>query len=269
MKTNITAGLRRRKLFTLIELLVTIAIIAILAGMLLPALGKARDMARTVFCLNHHKQIGVVQAMYSGDFSDWLLPAMGAGPANSDSWVSLLSGICLDGTRRNSANYGVTFYGTTVGTSCTRGTFACAKETIPFGWPGNGHFYYTHLGANVYLLGNGTNPGTGTRFWRKNTALTRPADAIVAGDSKLSNSYALSGVYEFAYRHGANDNRSVAAGTVYQFPSGKGGANVVYADGHAATRKFTELCNPKNPEVSDTITAALRNGFNQNAGVLK
>ena len=269
MKTAASHENRRKKCFTLIELLVVVAIVAILAGMLLPALNKARDTARTIFCLNHHKQVGVVQSMYSGDYSDWLLPALGAGPANSDSWVSLLSGICLDGTRRGSGNYGVTFYGTTVGSAFTRGTFACAKETIPFGWPGNGQFYYTHLGANVYLLGNGTNPGTGTRFWRKNTVLTRPADAIVAGDSKLSNSYALSSVYEFAYRHGANDFRSVAAGTVYQLPAGKGGTNVVYADGHAATRKFNELCNPKNPEVSDSITAALRNGFNQNTGVLK
>lgn len=79
--------------WTLLELLVVISIIALLTGLILPGLGRAKARSKTVVCLNNLRQWALGQQLYAGDNEDYLVPEGDPSPDRGvlrNGWYVLL-----------------------------------------------------------------------------------------------------------------------------------------------------------------------------------
>jgi len=252
---------RRNGNFTLIELLIVIAIIAILAGMLLPALNSARAKAYQISCTSNLKSIGTAEHMYIGDY-DYVVAynykPRGNGYTSPDvPFTAALNGGIA--TLRAAGPYGIFFEpGTNKG-----GTFKCPTEKREpvFGSGSGGIWRNGHYGVNTYLHSDmGTNNAgeweAKKKLFRKSSFSLQPGSTVSFGDIGLLY---LNGVLQtnpvrdgistisyFNYRHGTGDYREMSAKSLgdSSMPPGafpKGTANILYFDGHAASRTADSL----------------------------
>ena len=105
------SGLSGARGFTLLELLVVTAIIAILAAMILPAIGNAKARGQGTYCLNNLRQLGLALHLYAGDNEDALPYNMGADGIHRTvaareylNWANNVMSWELDPDNTNTAN---------------------------------------------------------------------------------------------------------------------------------------------------------------------
>jgi prepilin-type N-terminal cleavage/methylation domain-containing protein len=192
--------------FTLIELLVTMALIAILAALLLPALARAKDKSRAIQCTGSLRQWGLAMRMYADDNNDFL-PRRGQGVqtltliTRTDDWFNALPPYfnqptfaqCVANGKKPAAG--------------EHGIFICPDATDP------GGTYFLCYGMNMNL--STWNLPLATKF----SAVVQPDCCVAIGESPgaYASTYPSKQAYGIVARHVRRINLLFLAGEVQSF----------------------------------------------------
>lgn len=246
---------RSRGAFTLIELLVVISIIALLVGILLPALGAARRSAQNIKCASNLRQLGIGLMSYANDY-DAKYPPNGFGFPGAEP--PFYTAYWYDDTRIGGYMPDTNDTGTTVG----GGAFICPNDDEAIRGYAMNYWASSYLettanrehtfqadvrSASQILLLTDTFAAFGNENDGWQTAATvggpwngvRSAGALFGGDpNRVVPAFSVPPVRfgpvstELAYyRHGSSDDETIAEGAV----------NITYADGHVSRKTDSDL----------------------------
>lgn len=267
-KTRSPSGQGDANGYTLVEVLTVIAIIAVLAAFLLPALSKARDRAQAIICLNNTRQLGLAAAVYASDNADRLPYNLGmAGSAfrTNANWVNnvMTWGVTgpLDSDNTNLATLTRASLGTYVGGS--PGVYHCPSDQVlssaqrAAGWTARIRSYSMNAmvgdAGNFIINGvNVNNPGY-TQFF-KTTQIPRPSDIFVFLDEhpdSIDDGYFLN-----KDAPESNGGYGASGGTTNEWldlPASfhNGSTAFSFADGHATLHRWQKATTvlPVQPNV--------------------
>ena len=215
------------KRFTLIELLIVIAIIAVLAALLLPALNKARERGKSISCLSNQKQVGIQFMTYTDDFKGFY-PHYQVGNTIVDSSIKNSGSDCSDMWHFVlSWLYARPLKSTTL----VKSIFACPSHT-----PDRMALMYISYGYNFANIGS-SHRVDGTQTPAKNSRIRNVANVVLTAETQRSamvgTSRSKRGYFlcKDTFTNTSSSDYTVSA-------RHENSTNILWCDGHASAMRI-------------------------------